>query len=227
MEFKKNPDGTDFLDENGNKVPVEITDEAKEAARVNAQLVEELKELRLKNGLMKDLLDKAATPPTPPTPPAQLTEEDKINLAVEKILSSKEASNAQANKKAAFEKFVKENKEFDPENDPTGLKRDALEKKFNRFNTDGLTTIDEFTSLIGEAKVLLVGHDIPTDTSRVPTPFSNVPTPKGSPQGKPDEILSPKELKLAETTGRSKEELIKLKLKHPDLVRDLLEFVRD
>lgn len=227
MEYKKNADGTDFLDENGNKVPIEVTNDTDEAAKVKAQLVEELKELRLQNGLMKGLLEKANTPPEPlPDPNKVLTEDEKIALKVKEILNSEKASDAQANKKAAFEKFVTDDMEFNPENDPTGLKRDALQKKFNQFNTDGLSTVEEFMAVIGDAKTLLKGNDTRLEPSKVKTPYSNVPTPQSKPNGREEEVLSPQEIKLADSTGRTKEELLKIKLKHPDLVRDLLEFVK-
>lgn len=225
MKYQKNDDGSLVLDADGNPI-VELTDEEKEAARDKESLVGELKDLRTKYSITKDLLDKSkeVTPPPPKTPE---TEDEKIAQKVREVLDSEKASNAQANKKAAFEKFVKENKEFNPENDPTGLKQEALKSKFNRFNSDGLTTIEEFTALIGEAKILLVGNDSQPETPKVTTPYSSTPTPRGNPPAKNDEVLTPKELKLAEQTGRTKEEVIKLKLKHPDLIRDLLEFVRD
>lgn len=224
MEYQKNADGTDKLDEQGNPIPVEITTEGKEAAE-KAQLVEELKELRLKNGIMKDLLD--AKPKEPePQPKVPVTEEEKLEALLDKKLQEREALNAQANKIAAFEKFIADNKEFHPENDLTGLKRDALQKKFNSFNTTGLTTVEQFLTVIGDAKKLLVGNDSQQDTSKG-TQIPNSPTPKGSPSGKQDEVLTPKELKLAESTGRTKEQILKIKLKHPELLNSLLEYVRD
>ncbi len=226
MEFEKNADGTDKLDAQGNPIPVKVIDEKdKESDKVIANLVEEIKDLRLQNGVITDLLKKKQD--LPPEPPKVLTDDEKIALAVEKVLKGKESSNAQANKIAAFEKFITDNKEFNPENDPTGLKRDALKKKFNQFNTEGLFTIEEFISVIGDAKKLLIGNDIQLDTTKDRTPYSNPPTPRGNPPARVDEILSPKEIKLAEKTGRTKEQIIKLKLKHPDLVNQMLEYVRD
>lgn len=226
MEYQKNEDGTDKLDDNGNPIPV-ITDKDEENDKVIKGLVDELKDLRLQNGIIKDLLEKKnEVPPIEPKTP--VTEEEKLEALLDKKLLEREASNAQANKTTAFEKFVTDNKEFHPENDTTGLKRDALKKKFAQFSTDGLKTIDEFYSVIGDAKILLMGNDSKSETSMgTKIPNSHVPTPRnGTPPAKDDE-LTPKELKLAETTGRTKEQILKLKLKHPDLIRDLLEHVRD
>lgn len=224
MEYKKNEDGTDMLDENGNPIPVEITDEKeKEAAKVIGNLVEELKESRLKLAITQSLLDEKNKPPVEAKP---LTDEEKLELAIAKKLAERDASNAQVNKKTAFEKFITEHKEFHPDNDPTGLKRAALQNKFNRFNTDGLTTIDEFTTVIGDAKKLLLGNDIPIDTSKG-TNLNSFPTPKSDPSGKQNEELSPKELKLSQMPGSTKEKIIKLKLKNPEYLDTLLKFIRD
>lgn len=227
MEYKKNEDGTDILDEEGNPIPIEIvTDEAKEAAKVKEQLVEELKELRLKNGILNDLLKSKEPEVIPPKEP--VTDEEKLEVLLDKKLKEREASNAQANKKAAFEKFVTDNKEFHPENDSLGLKRGLLEKKFAQFNTETLLTIDEFYSVIGDSKKLLVGNDNQLDISKGdPIPYSQAPTPKGIPPAKKVEDLTPKELKLAEQTGRTKEQILKIKLKHPDFLADLLTRIRD
>lgn len=227
MEYQKNEDGTDKLDEQGNPIPLEITnDKDKEAAKVNAQLVEEIKELRLKLGVTQGLLDAKEKEPEI-DPNKVLTDDEKLELLLEKKLKEKDALNAQANKKAAFEKFVAEHKEFDPENDLTGLKRDALQKRVNQFNTDGLKTVEEFLSVIGDANKLLQGNDNTVETTREQNLYSNPGKVNNSPNGKKEEILTPKELKLAQQTGKTKEQILKLKLKNPEYLEGLLKFVRD
>lgn len=232
-EYEKNPDGTDKLDEEGNPILVKkVTDEELEVARVkkleedNSSIVGELKEIRLKLGVAEGLLKSKEKEPEI-EPKKDLTEDDKITLVVKKVLDEKDASDAQANKKAAFEKFVTDNKEFNPDNDPTGLKRDALQKKFDSFNTNEFVRIEEFLSVIEDSKTLLLGNDKLIDTSKDsenPYPNSN---PKNKIKGKEEEELSPKELKLAETTGKTKEQILKLKIKDPDYLESLLEYVRD
>lgn len=228
MEYKKNADGTDMLDENGNPIPVEITNKGTEADKIKAALaplVEEIKELKTSNSLLKDMI-KNNEKPTPLEPAKPLTDDERIAQIVNSVLQKEKSSDAQANKIAAFEKFVTENKEFHPDNDPTGLKRDALQKKLDSFNTGHLTKVEEFLTVIGDAKTLLMGNDSSQDTSRG-NQIPNSPTPKGSPSGKQDEILTPRELKLAEQTGRTKEDILKMKTKHPALLQDLLDYVRD
>ena len=227
MEYQKNEDGTDLLDDDGNPIPVEIADDkVKEVAKVNTQLVEEIKDLRLKLGITEGLLkDKDKKPEIDPN--KQLTDEEKLELLLDKKLQEKEALDAQANKKAAFEKFVTDNKEFNPENDPTGLKRDALQKKFNRFNTEGLTNVDDFLTVIGEAKTLLLGNDKPIDTSKSINSYSNPGKINNNISGGRESKLTPKELKLAQQTGKSEEQILKLKQKNPEYLEGLLEYVRD
>lgn len=226
MEYKKNEDGSDALDEQGNPIPVDNTDKNPEDdnKKVIANLVEELKELRLEKGIIQDLLDAKKTEEEKPKVGS---DEEKITQLVEKTLKEKESLNAKANKKAAFEKFVIENKEFHPENDAAGLKRQALEKKFNQFNTGELTSIDEFYSVIGDAKSLLTGNDNRSENQRDKNPLPNPPTPKSDPSGKVPSELSPKEIKLMEQTGRTKEQILKIKKSHPDFFEELLEHVRD
>lgn len=224
MEYQKNEDGTDKLDENGNPIPVEITPEVVEDDKDTTinNLVEELKAERLAKGILADLLKDKKEEVTP----AVLTEDDKIAQKVKEILQQEKSSNAQNNKKLAFEKFISDNKEFHPENDSLGLKRGALERKFNQFNTAELETVEQFLSVIGDAKRLLVGNDTPQETPSG-VKIQNSPTPKTNPPSRDSTELSPKEQKLAETTGRTKEQILKLKAKHPDLLEGLLEHVRD
>jgi len=226
MEYKKNQDGTDELDEQGNPIPVTITDEGKESAKVQAQLVDEIKDLRLKLGISEALL-KDKEEKKPETPPGELTDEQRLEALLDKKLNEKAASDAKANKKAAFEKFIAENKEFNPDNDSTGLKRDALQKKLDRFNTEGLFSVNEFLTVIGEAKTLLLGNDNQADTTKDKNPYSNPQRSPNTPEGKRDEGLTPRELKLAQITGKTKEQILKLKLKNPEFLAGLMDYVRD
>ena len=227
MEFEKNEDGTDKLDENGQPIPVKVIDEKdKEFAKVKDQLVGEITELRTKLQITQGLLDKKKEEPEV-DPNKVLTDEEKLEALLDKKIKERDALNAQANKKAAFEKFVAENKEFSSENDPTGLKRNALQEKFNRFNTDGLTKVEEFLSVIGEAKTLLLGNDSPVDTTKEKNPYSNPPKAPNNPPSKRNDELTPKELKLIAQSGTTKERIMKLKATNPEYLRSLLEYVRD
>lgn len=226
MKFKKNADGTDMLDANGNPIPEVNTDvTVEEAARlkqVNDALVEELKQERKKKQELAEELARKNNPPAPAPEPSQIEKE------VEAVLAKKEASKAQANKSAAFEKFISLNKEFHPENDPTGLKRQALETKFNRFNLQGVIEERDFFDAIKDAHRLLGGTDTPPVISKeIPNPYSTTPTPTPTPTPAPDGDLTPKEKKLMEKSGWTKEKLLKLKADKPDYLESLLVHIRD
>lgn len=228
MEYKKNEDGTDMLDENGNPIPVEPQGEpagTDAIASAIAPLVSELKELRASNSLLKDMLEHKEDP-KPEQPVQPVTEEEKIAAIVKNVLQANKSSDAQANKEAAFEKFVAANKEFHPENDSLGLKAKALKDKFNQFNTEKLSSVDEFLAVISDAKRLLVGNDTQPEPSLDVNKLPSSPAPRNQPSSKPTEELSPLEIKLAEQTGRTKEQIIALKKKHPDLIADMLEHIR-
>lgn len=232
MEYKKDTDGTDLLDENGNKIPVEITDDGSEADKkikeAIAPLVEEIKGLKIANSMLKDMATNGGEKPDDkPKEAAELTEDEKIAAVVKKVLGAEKSSNAQANKKAAFEKFVAEHKEFHPENDSLGLKRDALQKKFSQFNTDGLSAVEDFMSVIGDAKTLLLGNDSTTETSERQPLIQQPPNLRNSPPKQTSSKLTDKEKKLMEQTGRTEEQILKMKQTHPDMLSDLLDFVRD
>lgn len=228
MEFEKNPDGTDKLDEQGNKIPVTIIDDKeKEAAKEKEKLVSEIQELRLKLGVTQGLLDAKKTKPPVIDPNHVPTDEEKLEALLDQKLKEREALNAKANKTAAFEKFVTENKEFDSENDPTGLKRKALQDKFNQFNTEGLSKVEEFISVIGDAKKLLPGNDSQVDTTRETNLYSNPGKTNNLPPRKPNDELSPKELKLIAQSGTTKERIMKLKATNPEFLEGLLQYVRD
>lgn len=227
MEFEKDENGVEILDEQGNKIPIKIIDaKDEEFAKVKDQLVSEIQELRLKLGMTEGLLkEKEKVPESDPN--KLLTDEQKLEAIVDKRLQAQAVSNAQANKKAAFEKFIIDNKEFSPENDPTGLKRNALQEKFNRFNADGLTKVEEFLSVIGEAKTLLLGNDSSIDTTKGTNPYSNPPKNPNNPPAKRNDELTPKELKLIAQSGTTKERIMKLKATNPEYLRNLMEYVRD
>lgn len=228
MEYEKDSNGEFILDNNGEKIPkVTNSDEDtdKKIKEAMAPLVEEIKELRAERGLYKDLLE--GKTPKQDEPKTPLTEDEKIAAAVSKALSAEKSANAQANKTAAFEKFVNANKEFHQDNDSFGIKREALKKKFLQFNTDGLFSEEEFTSVIRDAYRLLVGNDKQPEASERQPFTPQPPIPRVIPKVHVVSELSDREKKLAEQTGRSPETILKLRQKNPEFLEELLKYVRD
>lgn len=233
MIYKKNADGTDMLDENGNPIPDENANKNNEpdsaVADALKNVVAELTEMRAINAAQKKLLeDKAAAEALAANPPAQPdAETEKVKSIVKELLNEDKSSLAQANKKAAFDKFIAENKEFHPENDQFGLKRQALSDKFNMFNTSGLTEVGQFYNVIRDAHRLLPGNDKQAETYKeIPNPYSVTPTPQNNPPSTNPDELSAQEKKIMVDNGWTKEKLLKLKANHPDLYSDLMSHVR-
>jgi len=229
MEYKKNSDGEFLLDENGEKIPEGTEDKGGEDANVelmkkladtNKALLEEVKTLR---GANKDLKEKTETKEVPATDP----EESKIASVVQKVLSQEKAQNAETNKQVAFEKFVTEHKEFHPDNDPTGLKLQALKNKFNNFNTNGIMSTEGFMAVIRDAHTLLGNNDKTPETQReIDNPYSSNPESKGgSTKQLPDTDLSSVEKKLIESGKVTKEKLLKLKSSQPGFYKQLINSV--
>lgn len=230
MKYKKNSDGTDMLDEQGNPIPEENTDgqgdetitpeEAKSLKDSLNNTVEELKALRKKNSELAEELKKKSESNLPP-------EETKVVEAIKRVLTEEKMANVKSMKEKTFERFIIENKEFHPDNDPTGLKREALRNKLARFNTDSVSDAEEYFDMIKEAQLLLGGNDTRSNTSTVNNPYSSTPQSRMTPQKIVEDKLSSKERKLVERGSATEEQILKLKAKNPSYLASLLATVRD
>lgn len=150
-----------------------------------------------------------------------------VTEAVTKALKTSEASKAKENKETAFEKFVREHKEFSPENDVTGSRREALEAEFNTFNTANVSKLEDFEALIGKAHKLLGGDTTPATSGVRTQPYSSIPSSPYMPRTVVSDGISDREAKLIEMNGWTKERYIKLKEKMPEnYIENLLKHVR-
>lgn len=148
-------------------------------------------------------------------------EDKKIAEAIDRVFAQRTQVSAEANKKAAFAKFVAENTEYNPDNDQGGLKFAALKKEFEQFNTSGLVEKEDFESVIGKAHALLRGTDTTrrTDTPSIPSSTTSTPAaPASIVQSK----VSDEEKKLIERNGWTEEKYLKLKAKMPDYMNNLI-----
>ena len=170
--------------------------------------------------VLKDLLQKA-TDKNNASP-----EDEKIASVVASELAKRELGRSQNNRKAAFDKFVKEHKEYLPDNDTGGLKRGALEREFNSFNTQGAVEVEDFEVFIGKADRLLRGEDTARQNESGSQPYSSQPNNATPPVGGPDTDLTPQEKKLIDRNGWTKEKYLALKAKDPDYFDKLAAQVR-
>lgn len=152
-------------------------------------------------------------------------EEEKIRNVVQSILSESEKGRAQGNRKAAFDKFVTEHKEYHPDNDPSGLMKAALEREFAGFNTQGLVEVDDFIEVIGKAERLLRG-DTTRQTEDTVQPYSSMSPSNPAPRTSGDKDLTLTEQILIQRNGWTKEKFLGLKAKMPEFIESLVAGVR-
>lgn len=122
--------------------------------------------------------------------------------------------------------FLGKHKEFHPDNDEGGLKLSALQKKIARFDTAGLKSYDDFTSLFEDAKNLVTGHVAPSDRND----NAQVLPPQGGGSSGPKEAvdtqLTSKEMLVIDRSfGGDKDRYLKIKAKRPDYVAALLTYL--
>ena len=212
-------------EEAAQKEKDEQTQKIAELEKTNTNLVEEIKTDRKKRqGLEEDINVLKTTIEKSVKTNESNPEESKIQSVVAEVLKSNDASRAKQNKEVALEKFITDNKEFHPENDPIGIKREALEKKLKSFNTEGVIEVKDFVTVIGDAKTLL-GQDTGSKTTaegEVKNPYSSTSQSTPSPKEASDKDLSPKEQKLIKQAGFTKESYLALKVKQPSFINGLL-----
>lgn len=154
-------------------------------------------------------------------PEGELSEEEKQKKLIREVLNENNASSAKANKQAAIDKFIADNKEFHVDNDPTGLKKQAFLDKLSFFNLDSLDG-DKFVSAVKDAYRLAGGSDSTTQSPRdIQNPYSITPTNGTQLPPKKDEEFSDEEKKVMERTGISPERFKTMKEKNPDFIAGL------
>ncbi|NHZ84541.1 MAG: hypothetical protein GWP19_01500 [Planctomycetia bacterium] len=216
QEENKTPE--DSVEDSEEKSKEKLVEENADLSNKLNNFTEEIKEIRKDRTDLKEELNALKEKPVE-TP----KEDDDVESIVNKIITKKEASRAEDNKKKALDEFITNNKQFSDENDPTGLKREALEKKISMFNTSGLTEEKEFISVIKDA-VSLLGIDTKSKTHKEEdyNPYSSTPASNPIPTITDDKELTEKEVKLIVDNKWTKERYLKLKENHPDYVESLL-----
>lgn len=149
-------------------------------------------------------------------------EEQKIEDVVRKLLGNKEQQDADKNRKAAFDQFISEHKEYSSDNDPGGVKKSALEKEFNNFNLSGLLETADFKARIEKADRLLRGS---TSRETEQESNSNSSGPSSTTAIEPDNStkLTPREKEVVDRNGWTEEEYLRLKAKMPGYVESLFK----
>lgn len=173
-------------------------------AQDKENLVNELKELRAKK--------------TQEIDPSTI--EAKVNETVEKILSEKSNSLSTEARTKSEDNFKKRFKEFQPENDPAGLKYGAFQKTLAKMNLTSAKTEDEFAELYEDAYLVLNKKSIKEGSYSANQDF--VPAMGSNPREVDGNNLSQAELKLIKQQGITTEAYLKSKAKHPELYSSLI-----
>lgn len=201
--------------------------DADKLIEVNSNLIAEIKELRKQKQEAEEAARLAAEQKANATPETPESEEDKIAKAVRAVLNQEKAEKAKANKQAAFERFVTSNKDFHPDNDPTGMRRQALENKLARFNMSDLNEVEDFEAVIKEAHLLLGRSDNASgSTGEIQNPYASTTKSSVAPEENPNAELPDAAKKLIARGSLTKERYLKLQQDNPDYLRQILESVR-
>lgn len=217
----------------GTETVEDLKNRILELEKEKSGLVDEIKEDRQKRqakdeeiSQLQEAIKSATEKNTQTADPGDITTQ--VKDAVLEILNVDKEEKAKENKTKAFEKFVKEHKEFNEENDPTGKKREALQNKFNSFRHDGLIEINEFYSLIGDASKLLGVDTTPkTPVGEVQNPYSSTPSTATAPSIVDTKGISDLDKRLMEQNGWSEEKFLGLKEKNPTFVQSLYKYVQN
>lgn len=180
--------------------------------------VEELKVLRTKKQELEDIAKAALE--------GKGSGEDieaKARQIVKTMLDEEKSTKIEMTRSEFEAKFKASNPEFLQANDPAGIKFEAFKKVLGRFNTNGLSSQDEFATVYGDALTLMTG--IKQSTYKESSPYAFSPVSRSGIAEVVDGDLSPTEKKLIDDNSWTKERYLKLKNSQPQYVRQLLNQV--
>lgn len=192
------------------------------------QLVSEIKEIRKDKSLseeqVKDLVSKIEELKANKESNPNLDVEELAKKTVQEFYDKREAETREGAKQTAMSKFLSDNPEFSPENDEAGLKKAAFESKLSRFNLSEITKEEDFLSVYNDA-LNLIG--VKKEVNESGTSIDVQPNSNPKPAEAKIDSLTSKELKvIEESMGGDKEKFLKMKVKHPDFIADLMENVK-
>lgn len=214
MEVEYTPEQIQALEAKAN-LATELEAKLKEAESNVNSTVEELKELRQKKQAAEDIAKAALDAGNKGG-----DVEQKAREIVKSILDEEKSTKIEMTRSEFEAKFKTSNPEFLPENDPAGIKFEAFKKVLGRFNTQNLNDEESLAAVYGDAYTLMTGTKQKPVSSSSPYAFS--PVSGGGIKEAADGDLSPKEEKLIESSGWTKEKYLKLKTKQPQFVSQLL-----
>lgn len=215
MEEKKE-NGENGID--GGVSTEELSQQIEQLKSDKTGMTEQIKELRRRAQEKEEELARvlAAHQPEP-----KKVENGDVEGTVQRLLQQERQKDAETNKGKAFSKFLQEHKEFDPGNDDTGMKRDALEKAFSRLNTVGAYSVDDFIAhLTDAAKISGISLSEKKEGGSVLHKFASMDT-EGASAGKQKGTtnkLNAEQEKLRSEKGWTVEKYLQMKEKYPTII---------
>lgn len=157
---------------------------------------------------------------------AQLNPDTKndVEEAVKKVLDQKKAEESALEREEVEEEFKSSKTEFNPQNDPGGLKYAAFKKELSKFNLSGLSSKKAIASRFEEVYEFMNRGKVTEEGSIQPNPA----IPSGGGQARPVEttVLTPAENEVLKRLGWTKEHYLKQKAKRPVYIQTLFEHYR-
>lgn len=184
-----------------------------------AKVVEELKDLRIKNRELREKIEGKEEQ----EPKASQAEPQSITDAVKQVLAEQNEVNAaeqvKAAKESALSKFKEQNPLYNSSNDPDGSKFKVIEDELNNFNLNNAKSEEDFSSFLGKAAAL--AGVTPKEESKVVATPTFTPTPGSTPGVIKNESvarLSQEDRAKAQQKGMTEERFAELKAKYPNMV---------
>lgn len=168
-------------------------------------LVEQVKELRKQKQELQEQLDSKG---------GSGNGSEDVEEKVRNILAEEKKAQAKLNRERAWSRFLEKNKEFNPENDTSGLRKNAIENSLSRLNVSSSYSEEDFLRNLEDAKKLAFG-----EKSRPQEDFSSSDSsqpPVGSgPESRSQAKLTPEQEELRKQKGWTPEKYLEMKAKYP------------
>lgn len=166
--------------------------------------------IELRKKLQEEKVSKSAKTEEPP-------KGDDLESKVMSVLFAEKKKEAETNRKKALSSFWEKHPEFNPANDSTGLRGEALMRSLSRLNTANSFTVEDATQDLEDALRLLKREEnksTDVDTAS----FASSPNASGSPKSSKSAKLTPEQEKLRKEKGWTEEKYLQMKAKYPNVI---------
>lgn len=219
----------------------ELVEKGANLTQDKANLVEEIKDVRLKKKEAEEEVDRLNKEPKPldtPKAPENLGEmtPEKLKetvagaatVAAEAAIETARKADFVKTKDDTIEEFKNSNVDFQEDNDPGGIKYSAFERKLAMFNLSGAQSKDEILEILNSAYNLLTGktkNPVEKNTE-VPSHTPSISGGDGPKPSNPDNLSDKEKKVIRDTFDGDVQRYLKQKEKRPEYVAELLTWVK-